>query len=92
MWRESPHHPGSDRNRESARPHNDQESPDGMAMGPRDHRIAQPIGMLKRDPEDCSNTSDSCSGYKRYCHDAQQATTFVCRSPEVVLCGAHVPY
>jgi hypothetical protein len=63
-----------------------------MAMGPRYHRIAQPIGMLERDPEDCSNTSDSCSGYKRYCYDAQQATTFVCRSSGVTLCGAHVRY
>ena len=45
-------------------------NPQMAAMSPGKHRIAQPIGALERDAEDRSNTSDSCSGGKRYYHDA----------------------
>jgi hypothetical protein len=55
-----------------------QRSPDRVAMGPGDHRIAQAIGMLEREPEDRPETSSGRSDDEGHRREAQQAATFAC--------------
>jgi hypothetical protein len=49
-----------------------------MAMGPGNYGVTQPIGMLERNPDDRSNTSDSGAGSKCYRHDVQYVSVITC--------------
>lgn len=58
-------------------------------MGPRDHRIAQTIGMREQKPEDCPDASGRRSHDESHRREPQQAATFVCDLPVVVRVMVH---
>jgi hypothetical protein len=77
VWRELPHHPGGNQGRDGTRTDDNQESPDCVAVGPGNHRVAQAIGMHEQKPEDRPHASSGGSDDESRRREAQQAVTFV---------------
>jgi hypothetical protein len=76
VWRKLPHHPGGNQGGDGARTDDNQESPDCVAVGPGDHRVAQAIGMHEQKPEDRPHASSSGSDDQGRPREPQQAATF----------------